>query len=141
RYTGNLGEGQAAGTLAGIATVDGFAASAGDVIHFGDGQVALDDAARRIVAAQARWLSQNRGFTARIEGHADEQGTREYNLALGARRAAAVLEYLVANGIESGRLSTVSYGKERPLGACGPEEDCAARNRRVRTAVAPGSGA
>lgn len=141
RYTGNLGDGGMSGTLAGIATVDGFAASAGDVIHFGDGQVALDDAARRIASAQARWLGQNKGFTARIEGHADEQGTREYNLALGARRAAAVQEYLIAKGVEAGRLSTVSYGKERPVSNCGSDEDCAARNRRVRTAVAPGSGA
>lgn len=137
RYTGALGE---VGVLAGLATPEGFAASAGAVITFAEGQVALSDPARRIVAAQAHWLVQNRNFTATIEGHADEPGTREYNLALAARRAATVQEYLIAGGVEPGRLRTVSYGKERPAGPC-DAGDCAARNRRVVTVVAPGSGA
>lgn len=139
RYTGTLGA-EGTGILPGTATPEGFAASAGDTLHFAEGQVALSDAARQVVAAQARWLIQNRGFAALIEGHADEQGTREYNLALGARRAASVQEYLIANGVEAGRLSTVSYGKERPLAGCA-EADCAASNRRVVVRVAPGTGA
>ena len=139
RYTGTL-EAETAGILPGLATQEGFAASAGDTLHFAEGQVALADAARQTVAAQARWLIQNRAFTATIEGHADEQGTRDYNLALAARRAAAVQDYLIASGVEAGRLTTVSYGKERPLPGCtGP--DCAAQNRRVVVRVAPGAGA
>lgn len=139
RYTGTLGA-EGAGVLPGTATQEGFAASAGDTLHFAEGQVALSDTARAVVTAQARWLIQNRGFVAVIEGHADEQGTREYNLALGARRAAAVQEYLIASGVDAGRLSTVSFGKERPLAGC-TEADCTARNRRVVVRVAPGSGA
>ncbi len=139
RYIGTLGAG-GAGILPGTATQEGFAASAGDTLHFAEGQVALSDVARQMVGAQARWLIQNRGFAAVIEGHADEQGTREYNLALGARRAAAVQEYLIASGVDAGRLSTVSYGKERPLASC-TEGDCAVQNRRVLVRVAPGSGA
>lgn len=139
RYIGTLGA-EEPGILPGTATQEGFAASAGDTLHFAEGQVALSDAARQMVTQQARWLIQNRGFAAVIEGHADEQGTREYNLALGARRAASVQEYLIANGVEAGRLSTVSYGRERPLPGC-TEGDCAAGNRRVVVRVAPGAGA
>ena len=139
RYIGAL-VAQDTAVLPGTATQAGFAASAGDVLHFAEGQVALGEAARQTVTAQARWLIQNRGFTATIEGHADEQGTREYNLALGARRAAAVQDYLIANGVEAGRLTTVSYGKERPLPGCS-DADCAAQNRRVLVRVAPGAGA
>ena len=139
RYTGTLGA-DASATLPGTATQEGFAASAGDTLHFAEGQVALSDAARQTVAAQAHWLMQNRGFAAVIEGHADEPGTREYNLALGARRAAAVQDYLIANGIEAGRISTVTYGRERPLAGC-TGGDCTALNRRVIVRVAPGSGA
>lgn len=140
RYTGRLGSEQPLGVLAGLASVEGFAASAGNVVNFAEGQVTLSDEARRIVAAQARWLIHNRGFSARIEGHSDEEGARDYNLALGARRAAAVQEYLIANGVESGRLSTVSYGKERPPAGC-TETHCPNGNRRVVTVVAPGPGA
>lgn len=140
RYTGDLGAGGPVGMLAGIGSAEGFAASAGTTVHFAEGQVTLSEDARRIIADQARWLIQNRGFTARIEGHSNEEGTRDYNLALGARRAAAVQEYLIASGVEAGRLSTVSYGKERPPPGC-TEAACPAGNRRVVTTVAPGAGA
>lgn len=140
RYTGRLGSEQVTGVLAGLASPEGFAASAGNVVRFAEGQVTLSDEARRIVAAQARWLIQNRGFSARIEGHSNEEGARDYNLALGARRAAAVQEYLIANGVESGRISTVSYGRERPPPGC-TETRCPNGNRRVVTVVAPGPGA
>ena len=80
--------------------------------------------------SQAGWLMENTEFLAVIEGHADEQGTREYNLALGARRANAVKEYLVSMGVEVSRLKTVSYGKERPIEICSAER-CYKKNRRA----------
>ena len=113
-----------------------FAAAAGDTVNFPRDQVVLTAEAQAIVARQADWLAKNRNFAATIEGHADEQGTREYNLALGARRAAAVQQHLVARGVDPSRISTVSYGNERPLEAC-TSEACFARNRRAVTVVAP----
>lgn len=120
-------------------TAEHFKATAGDTVLFPLDQSTLTPEARTILANQAGWLTQNRGFTARIEGHADEQGTREYNLALGARRASSVQEYLISQGVEGGRLSTVSYGKERPLAVCSTE-DCFTKNRRAQTVVSPGGG-
>jgi peptidoglycan-associated lipoprotein len=86
---------------------------------------------------QATWLNENTDFTAVIEGHADEQGTREYNVALGARRANAVREYLISRGVAGNRLQTVSYGKERPIEVCS-NESCYAQNRRAVTVLASG---
>ncbi|SEP78433.1 peptidoglycan-associated lipoprotein [Loktanella sp. DSM 29012] len=86
---------------------------------------------------QAGWLQTNADYLAIIEGHADEQGTREYNLALGARRANAVREYLISRGISANRLRTVSYGKERPVEVCS-NEACYAQNRRAVTVISIG---
>jgi peptidoglycan-associated lipoprotein len=86
---------------------------------------------------QANWLNQNSDYQAIIEGHADEQGTREYNVALGARRANAAREYLVSRGVSGNRLRTVSYGKERPIEVCS-QEACYAKNRRAVTVLAGG---
>lgn len=134
----NMGAGGVGvGTLPG--TAEHFKATAGDTVLFPVDQSTLTPEARSILANQAGWLNQNRGFSALIEGHADEQGTREYNLALGARRASSVQEYLVSQGIASGRLRTVSYGKERPLEICSTEE-CYTKNRRAVTVVSPGAG-
>ncbi|MRX49156.1 OmpA family protein [Paracoccus sp. S-4012] len=109
---------------------------AGDTVTFPADQVVLTAEAQLIVARQAEWLTRHRDFRAVIEGHADEQGTREHNLALGARRAASVQQHLVARGIDPGRISTVSYGNERPLEAC-TDEACFERNRRAVTVVSP----
>ena len=81
-------------------------------------QSTLTDAARRTLTGQAQWLNANPDYAVIIEGHADEQGTREYNLALGARRAAAVQNFLISQGVPANRLRTISYGKERPLEVC-----------------------
>ena len=86
---------------------------------------------------QATWLLNNVDYQAVIEGHADEQGTRDYNLALGARRANAAREYLIARGVSAARLRVVSYGKERPIEICS-SEDCYAKNRRAVTVLAGG---
>lgn len=112
----------------------------GDRILFAVDQSTLSSEAQGVLAGQAQWLLSNPEFTALIEGHADEQGTREYNLALGARRAAAVREYLVSQGVPDNRLRTISYGKERPLQICSTEI-CYSQNRRSVTVISAGLGA
>jgi peptidoglycan-associated lipoprotein len=89
-----------------------------------------------VLSAQANWLSTNGSYSA-IEGHADEQGTREYNLALGARRAQAVQDYLIGQGVSPARLKTISYGKERPIQVCS-DETCYSQNRRAVTVLSAG---
>lgn len=119
-------------------TVEFFQTAVGDRVLFAVDRATLDDAARLTLDAQAQWLNTNTGYSAVIEGHADEQGTREYNLALGARRAASVQEYLVSRGVAAHRLSSVTYGKERPLAICS-DESCYARNRRAVTVLKGGN--
>ena len=114
-----------------------FQEAVGDRVLFAVDQSTLSGQAQATLDGQARWLMENRDFSATIEGHADEQGTREYNLALGARRANAVQEYLVSRGVAENRLRTVSYGKERPIEICSAES-CYAQNRRAVTVLAAG---
>ncbi len=114
-----------------------FHQSIGDRVLFAVDQSLLSEQARQILAAQAVWLTSNGEFSAIIEGHADEQGTREYNLALGARRANAVVEFLVSQGVAAGRLQSVTFGKERPIAICS-DESCYTQNRRAVTVVAAG---
>jgi len=116
-----------------------FTESVGDRVLFSVDEAVLTATARATLDDQADWLLRNMEYTAVIEGHADEQGTREYNLALGARRAAAAQEYLVTRGVAAGRLRTVSYGKERPIEICS-EESCYSQNRRAVTVVTAGPG-
>ena len=92
---------------------------------------------RLVLQGQARWLTANPDYTITIEGHADEQGTREYNLALGARRANAAREYLISQGIAGSRIQVVTYGKERPIEICSAEA-CYSQNRRAVTVLAGG---
>ena len=106
----------------------------GDTVLFTVDQSGLRPDAISILKAQADWLKGKKFLPITIEGHADEQGTREYNLALGARRATAVREFLIAKGIEQDRISIVTYGKERPLRVCS-NEDCWSKNRRAITVV------
>jgi peptidoglycan-associated lipoprotein len=112
----------------------------GDRVLFPVDQSTLTPEARTVLTAQAQWLMQNVGYAAIIEGHADEQGTREYNLALGARRAAAVQNFLISQGVPANRLRTISYGKERPIEVCS-DEACYAKNRRAVTVLSVGAGA
>ncbi len=114
-----------------------FQATVGDRVLFPVDQSSLTETARATLDAQANWMNVNTAYAATIEGHADEQGTREYNLALGARRANSVQEYLISRGVAGNRLDTVSYGKERPLEICS-EEACYAKNRRAVTVVSAG---
>lgn len=111
-----------------------LANSVGDRVFFGYDQVDLSAEGRATLERQAQWLKQYANVTVTIEGHADERGTREYNLALGDRRANSVRNYLVTQGIQPGRIGTLSFGKERPaIGASG--EQAWAQNRRAVTLV------
>lgn len=114
-----------------------FQAQVGDRVHFAVDQSTLSSESRTTLDAQAAWFGNNPEYTAVIEGHADEQGTREYNLALGARRASSVQEYLVSRGVSPSRLGTVTFGKERPLEICSVES-CYRQNRRAVTVVSAG---
>lgn len=114
-----------------------FQQAIGDRVLFEVDQSNLTATGRATLDGQANWLLSNGDYQAVIEGHADEQGTREYNLALGARRANSAQEYLVSKGVPSSRLRVVSYGKERPIEICS-EEACYAKNRRAVTVLAGG---
>lgn len=111
-----------------------FAQNVGDIVYFSTDAVDLTPEAQQTLANQARWLNQYAQYTITIEGHADERGTREYNIALGARRATAVREFLVRNGVSAQRLRTVSYGKERPVAVCN-DISCWSQNRRAQTVL------
>lgn len=110
-------------------TQEELVATIGDRVFFGLDQYNLSPEARQRVDQWATWLRQYRALTVTVEGHADERGTREYNLALGERRAAAVKDYLVAVGVDPNRIGTISYGKERPA-VLGSTEEAWAQNRR-----------
>ncbi|MDF1726628.1 MAG: peptidoglycan-associated lipoprotein Pal [Sulfitobacter sp.] len=114
-----------------------FQQAIGDRVLFEVDQSNLTAQGRATLDGQATWLLTNSDYQAVIEGHADEQGTREYNLALGARRANAAQEYLISRGVPAQRLRVVSYGKERPIEICS-EEACYAKNRRAVTVLAGG---
>lgn len=109
-------------------------ASAGDRVFFAFDRSDITSEAQQILARQADWLRRYPNVTVTIEGHCDERGTREYNLALGERRAQAVKNVLVAMGIPASRISTISYGKERPA-VVGSSEEAYAQNRRAVTTV------
>jgi peptidoglycan-associated lipoprotein len=110
----------------------------GDTVHFALDQYNIEEGDKAILGRQAAWLQKFPSVRVTIEGHADERGTREYNLALGARRANAVKEYLVSQGVSTARVETVSYGKERPL-CTESSEGCWAQNRRGTTIVTGGA--
>ncbi|HTG64642.1 MAG TPA: peptidoglycan-associated lipoprotein Pal [Sphingomicrobium sp.] len=113
---------------------DLVAKAGSDTIYFGTDEYSLDDASKTTLAAQAQWLIANPSVRASIEGHADERGTREYNQALGERRASATRDFLVSQGVPTSRLVVTSWGKERPV-ALGSNEEAWAQNRRAVTVV------
>lgn len=115
-----------------------FVVNVGDRIYFDLDSYDVRPEAMPRLDAQAQWLQRYPSVTVRIEGNADERGTREYNLALGARRAEAVRTYLINRGVPAGRIDTISFGKERPI-AEGSSEDAWARNRNAHTAVVSGA--
>ncbi len=113
---------------------DMIAKAGSDVVYFGTDEFALDAASKATLAAQARWMLANPAVRASLEGHADERGTREYNQALGERRANAARDYLVSQGVPVARLVVTSWGKEKPV-ATGSDEAAWAQNRRAVTVV------
>ena len=143
---GTFGSGSNAGGAGGISqssldpsSIAYFNQEIGDTVLFLVNQSSLSPDAAALLDRQATWLLENGQNDVTIEGHADEQGTREYNLALGARRAASVQNYLVSRGLTDARIRTVTYGKERPLAVCSSEERWS-KNRRAVTLVTGGLG-
>ena len=127
---------QAPGIVPG--SIQDFKVNVGDTVHFGYNEYNVEANDRTTLQKQATWLNKYPGVQITIDGNADERGTREYNLALGARRANAVKEFLVSLGVNAGRLQTVSYGKERPL-CTQSSEDCWAQNRRGTSTITGGA--
>ena len=115
-----------------------FVVNIGDRVYFDYDMYAVRADAAPLLDAQATWLKRYPSVQVRIEGNADERGTQEYNLALGARRANAVRDYLVAHGVAAGRITTVSYGKEKPIDTGTGEQD-EAHNRNGHTAIISGA--
>jgi peptidoglycan-associated lipoprotein len=111
-----------------------FVVNVGDRVFFDTDSSELSDQARATLDKQAQWLSNYNRYAFTIEGHADERGTREYNIALGARRAETVREYLVSRGVSGQRMRTISYGKERPVVVCN-DISCWSQNRRAVTVL------
>lgn len=122
-------DGADTGTMNAPGTQEDLVASVGDRVFFGYDSSELDATSRQTLDRQAAWLRTYPNTRVMIEGHADERGTREYNLALGERRANAVKNYLLALGIDGNRVDTISYGKERPA-VLGSDETAWSRNRR-----------
>jgi len=125
------------GTMASAATPGSqqdFVVNVGDRVFFESDQTDLTPQAVATLEKQAQWLQQYNRYSFTIEGHADERGTREYNIALGARRAQAVRSYLASRGIDPNRMRTISYGKERPVAVC-DDISCWSQNRRAVTVL------
>ena len=123
----------------GPGSVQEFNQTVGDRVFFTTDQTDLSSTAQATLDKQAAWLNQYNKYSFTIEGHADERGTREYNFALGSRRAQAVHDYLVAKGISGSRMRTISYGKERPVAVC-DDISCWSQNRRAVTVLNGAAG-
>jgi peptidoglycan-associated lipoprotein len=119
-------------------SVQDFVINVGDRVLFDFDRYEIRADAQPILAAQAAWLNRYGRVQVRIEGNCDERGTREYNLALGARRANSVRDFLTSHGVDTGRITTISYGKERPIDP-GTGEEAWSRNRNAHTAIVSGA--
>jgi peptidoglycan-associated lipoprotein len=115
-----------------------FATNVGDRIYFIVDQSDLTPEGQEILTKQAQWLQQYSNVVVQVEGHSDERGTREYNIALSARRATATREFLIAQGVNPKRISSIAYGKERPAALCDAEQ-CWTQNRRAVTVITGGA--
>ncbi len=131
-----------AGTGPGAAAIPGseqdFTVNVGDRVFFLEDQSTLTPEAQETLRRQAQWLQQYPSVMVQVEGHADERGTREYNIALSARRATAAREFLIAQGVPGNRISSIAYGKERPAALCDAEQ-CWSQNRRAVTVITGGA--
>jgi peptidoglycan-associated lipoprotein len=124
----------ASGGPAAPGSTQDFVVNVGDRVWFETDSTELTPTARATLDKQAQWLTQYSRYSFTLEGHADERGTREYNIALGARRAQVVRDYLAARGVQAGRMKTVSFGKERPVATC-DDISCWSQNRRSVTVL------
>src|ERR1700719_782356 len=122
------------GSAATPGSAQDFVVNVGDRVFFETDSTELTPQARATLDKQAQWLAQYNRYAFTIEGHADERGTREYNIALGAKRAQNVREYLASRGIDASRMRTISYGKERPVAVC-DDISCWSQNRRAVTVL------
>ncbi|MDE3079311.1 MAG: peptidoglycan-associated lipoprotein Pal [Paracoccaceae bacterium] len=129
--------GQGLGDASNPASIAYFNQRVGDRVYFKLDQSNLSPEAQQTLTKQAQWLNQYPSYAIIIEGHTDERGTREYNIALGARRAQVVKDFLSTHGVNAGRIRTISYGKERPVATC-PNESCYSQNRRAVTVLSRG---
>ena len=136
--TGRLAKNASGGNNAAPGTIEDFTLNVGDRVFFETDQASLTSTARSTLQRQAAWLKTYPKVRVLIEGHADERGTREYNIALGARRASATRSYLISLGVSSARLRVNSYGKERPVATC-DNISCWSQNRRAVTTIASGA--
>jgi len=119
-------------------SVEDFQVNVGDRVYFLEDQSSLTAEAQETLRKQAAWLRQYPAVTVQVEGHADERGTREYNIALSARRATAAREFLIAQGVPGKRIASIAYGKERPVAMCDAEQ-CWSQNRRAVTVITGGA--
>ena len=119
-------------------SIQDFVINAGDRVYFDYDKFTIRGDAAPVLDAQAAWLRRYPAVRVRIEGNCDERGTREYNFALGGRRANSVKDYLVAHGVDPGRIDTVSYGKERPIDP-GENDEAWAKDRNGHTAITSGA--
>ena len=134
----DLGINGGAGGAATPGSQKDFSTNVGDRVLFTVDSSSLTSEGRRTLDKQAQWLSRYPNYQVTVEGHADERGTREYNIALGARRAAAARKYLIARGVSRARMRTISYGKERPVAVCN-DISCFSQNRRAVTLLSGGN--
>ena len=133
--TNELGAGGVGGAgAAAPGSQQDFVVNVGDRVFFESDSTDLTTQSRTTLDKQAQWLATYNRYAFTIEGHADERGTREYNIALGARRAQAVRDYLASRGVEPSRMRTISYGKERPVAVCN-DISCWSQNRRAVTVL------
>lgn len=130
----NGGAGDAMASAATPGSQQDFVVNVGDRVFFESDQTELSQQAMNTLEKQAQWLQQYNRYAFTIEGHADERGTREYNIALGAKRAQSVRNFLASRGIDSSRMRTISYGKERPVAVCN-DISCWSQNRRAVTVL------
>ena len=131
---GELGLGAGGAGAASPGSSQDFTVNVGDRIFFDTDSTSIRADAQQTLDRQAQWLSRYPRYAITVEGHADERGTREYNLALGARRAAATRDYLASRGVPANRMKTISYGKERPVAVC-DDISCWSQNRRAVTVL------
>ena len=132
--SGSSSSSAASSSAGGVDSVEDKLAAVGNTVYFGYDSAVLDGNSQATLYRQAAFLKGNPSLTVTIEGHCDERGTREYNLALGERRAAAARDYLLAQGVDPARIRMISYGKERPV-AAGSNETSWSKNRRAATVL------